>query len=63
MQDEARPCTCRAAVERAYRELRKLDETDASAFDAAIQVYRWYHPGVSRLQARFTIAEWLEQLE
>lgn len=61
MQERDRECMCRAAVKRAYRELRELDETDASAFDAATKVYRWHHPEIPRLQARFTIAEWLEQ--
>ena len=63
MQEQSRECMCRTAVERAYRELRERDETDLSAFNAAAQVYRWYHPEVSSLQARFIIAEWLDQLD
>lgn len=61
MQEQFRACTCRAAVERAYRELKQRDEADVSAFNAATQIYRWHHPDASLLDARFTVAEWLDK--
>jgi len=63
VQNLSDDCLCRAAVERTYRELRDRNETDMTAFDAATRVYRWHYPGVSRIQARFSIAEWLDQGE
>ncbi len=63
MQKLSRDCACRAAVERAYRELRALNHTDVSAYNAAAQVYRWHHPEVTRLQARFDIADMLNRTD
>ncbi|MEM7121356.1 MAG: hypothetical protein AAF563_08785 [Pseudomonadota bacterium] len=63
MQERFRACSCRAAVERAYRALKDRDEADESAFHAATKIYRWYHPNVSALDARFTVAEWLDQVD
>jgi len=63
VQNLSKECLCRAAVERTYRELRDRDETDLTAFNAATQVYEWHHPEVSRREARFTIAEWLDDGE
>ncbi len=35
---------CRAAVARAYRELRQCGVADRWAFEAATTVYRYHHP-------------------
>ena len=61
MQDDLKACVCRTAVTRAYRELRAQNVAELSAFDAADRLYRIYHPEVPQREARFKIAEWLDE--
>lgn len=60
MCDQATACGCRIAVTRVYRELRERDIPDISAFDTAATIFRLHHPDVPEGEARFTIAEWLD---
>lgn len=62
MREDLASCQCRGAVVRAYRELRARDETDMSAFNSATRVYLWHHPEASEHEARYTIAEWLDDV-
>jgi len=50
----------RAAVTRAFRELRQCGIAEASAFGCAATLYRIHHPKVSDREARFAVADWLE---
>lgn len=53
-------CECQQAVTRTYRELRARGLGDVSAFYAAARVFCWHHPDVSPREARFAVAEWLD---
>lgn len=61
MCDLSEGCECWTAVTRAYRGLKKKNESDTVAFTAAARIYSYHHPEVSPLKARFTVAEWLEE--
>lgn len=61
MCDLVERCECWTAVTRVFRELKERCVSDKSAFDAAAKVYRYYHPDVSPLDARFTVAEWIDE--
>ena len=63
MQNDPKACLCKAAVTRAYRELRAQNVAELSAFDAADRLYRIYHPEVPPREARFRIAEWLDEAD
>ena len=63
VQDDPKACLCKAAVKRAYNELRAQNVAELSAFDAADRLYRIYHPEVTAREARFRIAEWLDEAE
>ncbi len=56
-------CQCQKAVTNTYVELRKANHDEARAFDAAVRVYRHYHPEQRRLDAFQTVADWLDQTE
>lgn len=53
-------CMCREAVERSYREMTELGQSDSRAFGVATRIYTHYHPDVPEENARRTIAEWLD---
>ena len=57
------PCQCHSAVLRAYRELRVSRQPEDRAFDAAVQVFRHYHPESPRVDAYQVVADWLDQDE
>ncbi|UEM19254.1 hypothetical protein JL100_019425 [Skermanella mucosa] len=50
---------CRPAVQRAYTELRRCGQPERYAFEAALAVYRYHHPGTMPRQAELTVAEWV----
>ena len=52
-------CPCRAAVTRAYRELRQRGVGDRQAFRAALVVYRNHHPETGSTEATYTTADWI----
>lgn len=57
--DRADPCRCRSAVERCYRGLCGGGQPENHAFEAALTVYRWYHPEVPLLEAEATVRTWV----
>ena len=52
-------CSCKAAATRAYRELRQRGVPDRSAFEAAVNVYRCYHPESAGNEARRVVCDWI----
>jgi hypothetical protein len=50
---------CRPAVQRAYSELRQCGQPERYAFEAAVAVYRYHHPGTMTRQAELVVAEWV----
>lgn len=52
---------CRAAVQRAYRELREKQQSATRAFDAALTVYQWHHPKVPMAEALAVVADWVRE--
>ena len=56
-------CQCRAATLKAYRELAKSTQREDRAYDAAVRVFRHYHPESQRIDAYQTVADWLDQSE
>lgn len=63
MNDENKRCGCRAVVTRTYRELRERNIPDVAAFDTATTIFRMHHPEVPLSEARYAIAEWLDEDE
>ena len=59
--DLSEGCECWTAVTRAFRELKEKNESDTVAFTAATRIYRYHHPEVPSMKARFTVAEWLDE--
>ena len=51
---------CKRAALRAYRELRARGSADPAAFDAAVAVYRHYHPETAPRESNYIVANWLE---
>lgn len=56
-------CQCRDATLRTYQELRKLGQSEVRAYDAAVHVFRYFHPEEPRVEAYQTVADWLEGQE
>ena len=56
-------CQCRTAVLRAYQELRGLGQREDRAYEAAVQVFRYYHPDRQRVEAYELVADWLDRSE
>ena len=54
------PCQCRNATLRAYREMRQLGQREDRAYDAAVKVFRHYHPEKERVEAYQVVADWLD---
>lgn len=50
---------CRPAVMRAYSELREVGQPDRYAFEAALTVYRFYHPETPPDQAELVVSGWV----
>lgn len=63
MCDLASGCECWVAVTRTLRELKARNVPETAAFDAAAAVYRFHHPEVSSFEAKFTIAEWADEID
>lgn len=53
---------CRAAVERAFRELTLKGEPAVHAREAALVLFRWHHPEVPAEAAAETVAAWTSQV-
>lgn len=60
MSNLSKTCQCKAAVTRAYSELKSRGILDDDAFSASTIVYRQYHPEASYRDARYTVAEWID---
>ena len=52
-------CACRAAVSRAFAELRKRRVGEEAAFESAVTVFRFHHPDLPVLEAQETVDRWL----
>lgn len=50
---------CREAVTRAYRSMGRSGVPERQAFEAAVQLYRIRHPGLSAPDAGQILAGWL----
>jgi hypothetical protein len=57
--EPARSDPSRPAVHRVYRELRDRGQPDRFAFEAALTVYLWHHPGEPVAQAGDVVHCWL----
>lgn len=60
MCDTLSGCGCRVVVTRAYRELKEREIPDIWAFDTATRIFLMHHPEIPETEARFTIADWVE---
>jgi len=56
-------CACREAVVRAYGELKEKKVPNIAAFDSAVRIFRYHHPEIPALDARFTVADWIGEGE
>lgn len=56
-------CQCRDAALRTYRELTESGQREDRAYDAAVQVFRFYHPERPRIEAYQVVADWLDCYE
>ena len=56
-------CQCRDAALRAYRELMDSGKREDHAYDAAVQVFRYFHPERPRVEAYQVVADWLDRKE
>lgn len=54
-------CQCYTAATRAYAELRRLGQSEADAYNAAVRVFRHHHPETPRIEAYQQVADWLEE--
>ena len=63
MCDVAASCACHEAVIRAYGELKKKNVPNVAAFDSAVKVFRYHHPEIAPLDAKYTVAEWIGEGE
>lgn len=54
---------CRAAVLRAYREIKRSSRREDHAYDVAVQVFRHNHPQRRRVDAYQIVADWLDHDE
>ncbi|SNT15177.1 MULTISPECIES: hypothetical protein [unclassified Azospirillum] len=50
---------CRPAVTRAYREMRASGAPEPYCLDAALAVYRWYHPESTEPDAAGIVSYWI----
>lgn len=50
---------CRPAVTRAYREMRASGAPEPYCVDAAMAVYRWYHPESTEPDAVGIVSFWI----
>lgn len=55
----ARACICRSAVERAHAGLRAAGLPEQVAREAAVRIYRHYHPEVPAERAEPIVESWL----
>ncbi len=56
-------CQCCATTLRVYRALRKLGQREDHAYDAAVQVFWYFHPERPRVDAYQIVADWLDRYE
>ena len=54
---------CRDAALTTYRELTEAGQRHDRAYDAAVQVFRYYHPERQKLEAYQIVADWLDRYE
>ena len=57
------PCQCHDAALRAYQTLKDSGRHEEHAYEAAVRIYRHYHPNRPRIEAYQEVAEWLDQQE
>ena len=56
-------CQCRIATLRAYEMLKDSGQREDRAYNAAVRVYRHFHPQVPRVEAYGVVADWLDRRE
>lgn len=56
-------CQCHDATIRTYNEMTNAGQREDRAYDAAVKVFRYYHPDSSRVESYQVVADWLEQHE
>ncbi len=56
-------CLCRDATLRAYRELTEAGQREDRAYEAAVRVFRHYHPDRTKVEAYQAVADWLDRHE
>ena len=61
MCDLTANCVCHEAVLRAYGELKDRNVPNTAAFDSAVTVFRYHHPEIPVIEARYTVADWLPE--
>ena len=59
MCDVTASCACREAVIRAYGQLKDRKVPNRAAFDSAVTVFRFHHPEISAMDAKYTVAGWV----
>lgn len=52
-------CPCHEAVTRAYRGMLESGVPVSVAMEAAVRVYRYHHPEVTRDHAHLTVETWV----
>lgn len=52
-------CRCRAAVTRAYRTLCDSGQAESRAYEAAVRIYRFYHPEAAPGAAAGAVERWV----
>ena len=56
-------CQCQIAAIRAYRTLIESGQREDRAYEAAVRVFRHYHPDRPHVEAYQAVADWLDQRE
>lgn len=59
MGREEEQCECRAAVLRAFGELRRRKMSEKAAFDSATVIFNFHHPEIPEAEAKNTVSEWI----
>ena len=54
---------CRVAAIRAYEEMKRSGGREDHAYEVAVDVFRYFHPEIRRLDAFQTVADWIDEQE
>lgn len=56
-------CQCHDATIRAYQMLKDTGQREGHAYEAAVRVFRHYHPDRPSIDAYEIVADWLDTWE